>query len=159
VRGHSQKEEMLDAAAIDEACALAFMGPFGRVSLEKRMPDKLASISVDRVQIQQAIYNILRNAAEALADFAEPKVVLTITDSAEWLTIRIEDNGPGLSKQRRQHLFQPLRSSKPNGMGVGLAISRSLVEGHGGTIRALESELGGAAFEICLPKQAPSRPL
>lgn len=157
-RGTSAHHHPLDRATIDEACALAFMGPHAHVSLERHVDTDLHTTEVDRIQIQQVIFNILRNATEALADIEEPKVVLTVRNDGPGILVKIEDNGPGLPKRRRYQLFEPFRSSKPDGMGVGLAICRTLVEAHGGSIKAGESDLGGALFEIRLPTR-PTAPI
>jgi two-component system, LuxR family, sensor kinase FixL len=151
LRGRSQERQPLDAATIEEACALALMGPHAHINLEKNIPADMGGVEVDRVQFQQVIFNLIRNATEALTGIEEPQIRLTVRKQRHGILCRIEDNGPGIPKRRRQQLFEPFRSSKPNGMGVGLAICQNLVESHGGTISVAESDLGGAAFEISLP--------
>ena len=105
----------------------------------------------DRVQLQQLIFNLVRNAIEAPATGNRREVRI----SGQCLgrgayRILVEDNGPGLAPEIRDHLFDPLASTKPDGMGLGLSICRTIVEAHGGTIEAIDSRLGGAGFAFSL---------
>ncbi|KPF81264.1 histidine kinase [Brevundimonas sp. AAP58] len=105
----------------------------------------------DRVQLQQLIFNLVRNAIEAPANDRRREVMI----SGQCLghgayRIRVEDNGPGFAPHIREHLFDPLASTKPDGMGLGLSICRTIVEAHGGTIVPVDSRLGGAAFAFSL---------
>lgn len=108
-------------------------------------------VLADSVQITQVLVNLMRNAREAMS--ASPRRSLTVTTSNELGFIRIDiaDTGPGLTKAMEDKLFEPFASSKPSGMGVGLSISRSIVEAHYGRIWA-ESEPGsGTVFHFSLP--------
>jgi two-component system, LuxR family, sensor kinase FixL len=105
----------------------------------------------DRVQIQQLVFNLVRNAMEAPATERRREIRISgrcIGRGAYRLLV--EDNGPGLSSSIRDRLFDPLTSTKPDGMGLGLSICRTIVEAHGGTISSVESSLGGAAFAFSL---------
>jgi two-component system sensor kinase FixL len=105
----------------------------------------------DRVQLQQLVFNLVRNAIEAPTTGQRREVRI----SGQCLgrgayRILVEDNGPGFAPEIREHLFDPLASTKPNGMGLGLSICRTIVEAHGGTIASVDSRLGGAAFALSL---------
>jgi two-component system sensor kinase FixL len=105
----------------------------------------------DRVQVQQLVFNLVRNAIEAPPTDRRREIRI----SGRYLghgayRILIEDNGPGLAKDIRERLFDPLASTKPDGMGLGLSICRTIVEAHGGAISSVESALGGAAFAFSL---------
>jgi len=105
----------------------------------------------DRVQLQQLIFNLVRNAIEAPSTGDRRRVLI----SGQCLgrgayRVLVEDNGPGLAPEIRDHLFDPLASTKPDGMGLGLSICRTIVEAHRGTIANVDSALGGAAFAFSL---------
>jgi C4-dicarboxylate-specific signal transduction histidine kinase/integral membrane sensor domain MASE1 len=109
----------------------------------------------DRIQLQQVILNLLVNALEALGD-SPPEhrrvVVRTRTTPGENLVaVSVEDTGPGLHPDHEQWLFQPFHTTKPSGMGVGLSISRTIVEAHGGTLDAMNNADRGATFRFNLP--------
>lgn len=108
-------------------------------------------VLVDRVQIQQVITNLVRNAVEAMRD-SEKRILTIITQrEAEGWVVRVEDSGPGVAPKVLDHLFQPMESTKAQGMGVGLSISRGIIEAHSGSIWVESSPLGGAAFCFRLP--------
>lgn len=105
----------------------------------------------DRVQIQQIVFNLVRNAIEAPATGRRRHIRITGTCLGRGAyQIRVEDNGPGLAHAIRDRLFDPLASTKPDGMGLGLSICRTIVEAHGGSICVGDSSLGGAAFVFSL---------
>jgi two-component system, LuxR family, sensor kinase FixL len=105
----------------------------------------------DRVQVQQVIFNLVRNALEAPATRRRRKVRISgLCLGRGAYRIFVEDNGPGLASDVKERLFDPLASTKPDGMGLGLSICRTIVEAHGGAIASVESRLGGAAFAFSL---------
>jgi two-component system sensor kinase FixL len=102
---------------------------------------------VDRIQIQQVTMNLVRNAVEAMVDSPVKRIQLSLEPAGEdKVAIRVEDSGPGLPKEQVETLFQPMNSGKTKGMGLGLSISRAIVESHKGSIWVEPSRLGGAAF-------------
>ena len=105
----------------------------------------------DRTQIEQVIFNLLQNAIEAVVRHDGPRIVQveTVTGHSDTLAIRVTDTGPGIVDGPR--LFEQFYTTKPDGMGMGLAISRSIVESHGGRIRAAAAPGGGAIFTVLLP--------
>ena len=120
------------------------------VPIECRFEDSLPVVPVDQIQIQQVFINLIVNAIEALeGQQAAPLVVLRAgTDSNEML-IQVIDNGPGVDAPDR--IFDAFMTTKEKGMGIGLAVSRSIVEAHGGRLWAENDKTGGATFNVALP--------
>lgn len=124
------------------------------VSVDYESSVGLPQIRVDVVQIQQVLVNLIRNAVEAMSD-AEPKLLTIRVSSVEsGLCFYVSDTGMGIDPEISKHLFQPFQTTKENGMGLGLAISRSLVEAHGGKIFVTSNNSGGATFSFTLPFEA-----
>jgi two-component system sensor kinase FixL len=118
------------------------------------------SVLADRVQIQQVIVNLVRNALEAMAQ--SPWRELRVGAEAEGpdhVRLHVIDNGPGLAAHLVDRLFQPFVTDKASGMGVGLAISRGIVEAHGGRLWAERASGGGAAFYFTLRRAPAPRPV
>jgi C4-dicarboxylate-specific signal transduction histidine kinase len=118
-------------------------------------------VNVDLVQIEQVLLNLVRNGLDALQEAPEDRRRLTITTHVEdaRALVTVQDTGAGISSDRLLRLFHPFFTTKEGGMGMGLAISQTIVENHDGRIWA-ESEPGqGAAFHVSLPLAAaePSR--
>jgi two-component system sensor kinase FixL len=133
-----------------EAAALAMLGAEAQVALQLDLADGLL-VAADPIQLQQVAINLIRNAVEAVAGMArrEVRVALGTTDHA--VELRVEDSGPGIAPEMMDILFEAFTSSKPDGMGVGLSISRTIVETHGGTLSVANKEAGGACFLVTLP--------
>jgi PAS domain S-box-containing protein len=112
-------------------------------------PDDPVMADVDADQLQGAISNLVRNAIEAMPDGGELEVALEIV--GEELVITVTDTGHGISRQVQAHLFEPLHSTKPLGIGLGLVTARRFIEAHGGRISSLDAQRG-ARFEIRLPR-------
>jgi two-component system sensor kinase FixL len=145
------------AAVIEEATALGFAGMKSlAVHVELRIAPDASEAFIDKVQIQQVLVNLIRNALEAMAGRARRKLAIsTAPRDREWIEIRVVDTGPGLAPQVREQLFQPFVSTKAGGMGVGLSLCRSIVEAHGGDLIAGNDEGSGAIFVMTLPRSAP----
>ena len=108
----------------------------------------------DRVQLQQVVLNLLVNGLEAVAECAgdERSVVVRARDTdVQTVHVSVEDAGPGLRPGTEALVFEPFYTTKPAGMGMGLAIARSIVEAHGGLIWAANNATRGAAFHVALP--------
>lgn len=131
------------------------------VLLESSLGGSLPPVLVDPVQIQQVCVNLIRNAVDAMRDVAPARRRLQLSTAAsdDGVVIRCADAGPGIAPSMREHLFQPFQTSKAEGMGMGLSISRSIVDAHGGTLRhdhdghdhAGNDAGGGAVFIVELP--------
>ncbi|MGJ0510023.1 MAG: MEDS domain-containing protein [Methylocystis sp.] len=109
-------------------------------------------VLADKVQIQQVLVNVMRNAIEAMSQSQERMLTVSVSE-AEGRMIRtdIADTGPGLSKEIQESLFEPFQTTKATGMGVGLSISRSIIEAHHGRLWAESNRGGGAIFSFTLP--------
>jgi len=110
-------------------------------------------VDVDPVQVQQLVLNLVRNAAEAVAEMPvldrKVRIVTRRTAPAE-VEVEVADSGPGIAPDLRDRLFEPFASSKSEGTGIGLSICRTIVEAHGGRIRADDAPGGGAIFKFTL---------
>jgi K+-sensing histidine kinase KdpD len=138
------------AKLIEEASTLAVMGVSSpRVAHRFDFDPGVTHVLADRIQIQQVLVNLIRNAVEAMADSADRElVVLTRLLDVETVEIAVADRGPGIGKDRLEHLFEPFQSTNRDGMGLGLSICRSIVEAHGGRLRCGENPGGGAIFRF-----------
>lgn len=111
-------------------------------------------VRAERIQFQQAMVNLTRNAVEAVGDHAAPEVVIigrAVSDAQ--YRISVEDNGPGIAEDQIDRMFQPMTTTKSGGMGLGLSVTRTIVEGHGGRLQVSRSALGGAAFSFTLNRE------
>lgn len=138
---------------VEEAIGFAFVGPDALgVTLDLHFDPEAPAVRVDRIQIQQVIANLVRNALDALSGVPRGRIRLsTVRRDADSVEILVGDNGPGVDDAVEAQIFEPFLSTKPNGMGLGLSICRTIVEGHGGTIRHETRSQGGALFRFTLP--------
>jgi len=126
------------------------------VSLDARMP----IVAADRIQLQQVLINLLVNASEAMRDVPAERRRLVIRGTPDriedrnWAVVTIEDEGVGLRELQADRLFEPFYSTKPGGLGMGLSISRSIIESHGGRLWATANPEHGATFHLALPAAA-----
>jgi PAS domain S-box-containing protein len=122
------------------------------VEVRLLLADQLPAVLIDRVQLQQVLVNLIRNALEAMEGVPPPTRVLTISTLVTTGEIRckVEDSGPGIPHQDWKRLFEPFFTTKRAGLGMGLSISRSIVESHGGQLQA-ETTQQGAVFHFTIP--------
>lgn len=126
------------------------------MALHVRLQENLPAVQVDRVQIATVLRNLVYNALEAFAETQNRPCDIHVTAASsgqDWVNICVEDNGPGISGTMLDKLFSPFSTSKAKGMGLGLSISRALVEAHGGKLWAEASAAGGARLCFTLPAE------
>jgi len=124
------------------------------VRLETVLDDSLPRVNVDRVQIEQVITNLVRNAMEAAEEVPRGLRAVTIRTTAKAdgaIEVAVEDTGKGLPTKDVGRLFRPFYTTKENGMGLGLSISRSIIEAHGGRLEAVSNAERGATLRFTLP--------
>ncbi len=124
------------------------------VALTLEMDATLAPLSAELILVEQVLFNLLRNALEALTGREGPRLILLRTrQDAERAWVEVTDNGPGVDPTRGQDIFEPFMTDKANGLGMGLAISRSIVEAHGGILDHHNNPEGGVTFRVGLTKE------
>jgi two-component system sensor kinase FixL len=151
-RGELAKRPESVAKLIEEASALALVGAklHGIKVLISTDPD-LPNAVVDRVQIQQVLLNLIRNALEAMEGHEVRELsVGTVMDDGTVL-VSVTDTGGGISPEIEAKLFQPFVTTKPEGMGIGLSVCRTIVEAHGGRLWVEPNARGGSVFRFTLP--------
>ena len=153
LRGESERQIESVAKMIEEAAALALVGAREKgLHLKLDLDSTEDGVVADRVQIQQVLVNLLRNAMEAMADSPRRELVVSSRRIGGGLIeVAVADTGSGLSDTVRAKLFQPFFTTKEAGMGVGLSISRTIIEAHGGKLTAESNPAAGATFRLTLP--------
>ena len=118
----------------------------------------LPTVTADEIHLQQVILNLLRNAMDAVQtlppDAIKAIAVTAGLDGTDRIFVDVADRGPGIADGDLERVFESFYSTKRNGLGIGLAISRKLIEAHGGTLRAGHNPGGGALFRLTLPTTA-----
>ncbi|MBR1217787.1 PAS domain S-box protein [Bradyrhizobium sp. U87765 SZCCT0131] len=152
-RGESERREESVAKLIEEAGALGLTGAREQgVQLRFDLDPAHDLVLVDRVQVQQVLVNLFRNALEAMAKSPRRELVASNAPAADdMIEVTISDTGHGFGEGVEQNLFQTFFTTKETGMGVGLSISRSIIEAHGGRMHARTNATGGATFCFTLP--------
>ena len=122
------------------------------VSIRTQFDDDLPLIEGDRVQLQQVILNLTMNAIEAMSGMSEEarEIFISTGKAGTGVHVEVRDSGPGLAPNIVEHLFDAFYTTKPNGLGLGLSICRSIVEAHGGLLRASNNVPRGAVFQFTL---------
>ncbi|PSU33737.1 ATP-binding protein [Photobacterium lutimaris] len=120
-------------------------------------PDKVI-INIDAVQFEQVLVNLLQNSLQALKDQAEPQVGITLTVHSGHAECRVWDNGPGLSQEQKEQVFSPFYTTKADGLGLGMTISKRIIDAYHGTLSVSDHLGGGAEFTLCLPLESESTP-
>jgi signal transduction histidine kinase len=162
VRRHELKLTEVDLSRLVAACVDLLRGECEQhaLSIEVRQPEALPRLVADEIHVQQVVLNLLRNAIEAMdaAPAHAPRcVTLSLARTApDWLSVQVADHGPGIAEGELEQVFEAFHSTKPLGLGVGLAICRRLIEAHGGTLHAANNPGGGALFAFTLPLAPPS---
>lgn len=155
-RGETERRTENLQKLIEEASALALVGVGeSGIRVNFKFGPAASSVFADKIQIQQVLLNLIRNAMEAMQ--GSPRRELTIsTATAEdsMVEIRVADTGPGIAEQIAAQLFQPFITTKAKGMGIGLSISRTIIEAHGGRLWVGPNPEGGTVFHMTLRAMA-----
>ncbi|WP_322788889.1 sensor histidine kinase [Sphingobium herbicidovorans] len=155
-RGETERSVESLPKMVEEASALALVGAKEHgIRVQYDFSPEIDLVLADKVQIQQVVLNLIRNAVDAMTDVALPRreLLIGIEPTADNMAqVTVEDTGLGIDPEVADRLFQPFITTKRTGMGVGLSISRTIVEAHGGRIWAELREGGGALFCVTLPR-------
>ena len=153
-RGESEKRVESLSRLIEEAGALGLAGAREQnVQLRFAMDPEADLVLADRVQIQQVLVNLFRNALEAMAHAAHRELTVANAKTGnDMIEVEVSDTGSGFQDDVLPNLFQTFFTTKQTGMGVGLSISRSIIEAHGGRMWAENNAMGGATFRFTLPR-------
>jgi two-component system sensor kinase FixL len=160
-QGGPQKRESVHLPTLCNEVASAFQDRVRRLDahLTVDVEPSIPLLQVDATQLQVVMHNLVGNALDAVSQRppGRRRVVVRGSHSEGTVVLRVEDSGPGIAAEIARKLFEPFVTSKADGMGLGLAISRSLIRARGGELSLAGSgELGGAAFVVRIPVQAPA---
>lgn len=123
------------------------------IALEVVTPAQTIWVSINPIQLEQVLINLLTNAMQALDNQPVRQVQLSLAAEQQQACIHVDDNGPGISENKRARLFEPFFTTKQNGLGLGLSISQQIVQSMNGNLEVSTSPLGGARFTVRLPMQ------
>ena len=153
-RGETERRIESLPKLIEEAAALALVGAREHgIRVSTRFDPAVDLVLADKVQVQQVVVNLLRNAMDAMESSPRKDLMVTVAPADnDMVEIAVADTGPGIDPEIADQLFQPFVTTKRSGMGVGLSISRTIVEAHGGRIWVRPGDGGGAVFRFTLPK-------
>jgi two-component system, LuxR family, sensor kinase FixL len=141
-------------SAVEEAIQIASLDALRKaIDVEAHFPKQPIYVHMDRIQIQQVVANLVRNAVDALTGWPQQrKITIDVVQvSPEEVEVAVSDTGAGVAPQVLARLFQPFTTTKMEGVGIGLALSRRIVEAHGGTVVGENRPEGGAMFRFVLP--------
>jgi PAS domain S-box-containing protein len=124
-----------------------------QVSLSLQLLDNLPSVRADRVQLQQVLLNLLTNAIDSMASVKDrPHILCVRSENLEdYILISVQDSGTGIASEHAERMFDAFFTTKPNGIGLGLSICRSIVESHGGRLSVFPAHPHGSVFQVMLP--------
>ncbi|WP_417621957.1 PAS domain S-box protein [Parasphingorhabdus sp.] len=151
-RGEINRRVLSIAQLVEDATILGMVGaPEKGIQCSIDIAPDARNVFVDRVQLQQVMVNLMRNAIDAMADSAEKKLHIGVTAQADdRLEITVADTGSGIDPELGEKIFDPFASTKGDGMGLGLSICRTIIEAHDGTIWTEPNPEGGTIFRIML---------
>jgi len=130
---------------------LLSLGGAAQIAVEFALPEQPSEAMIDRQMLRRVLFNLVRNAAQAVLGQGDGRVLVTLEREGEFWNLDVADNGPGIALELRETVFDPYVTTKDDGTGLGLSIVKKIVIEHGGTIRADESSLGGARLRVRLP--------
>jgi C4-dicarboxylate-specific signal transduction histidine kinase len=123
------------------------------ISLELQLLDDLPLVQADRVQLQQVLLNLVTNAMDSMASITDRPHGLSVRSERleDWILISVQDSGTGINPEHAERMFDAFFTTKPNGIGLGLSICRSIVESHGGRLSVFPAQPHGSVFRVMLP--------
>src|SRR5262249_47931670 len=125
------------------------------ITVRTRLMNGLAPVQGDRVQLQQVVMNLVLNAVEAMSSVEKGARDLSIRteqgQAGDGLLVEVRDSGPGIDPGHHERIFEPFYTTKTSGVGMGLSICRSIIDGHGGRLWVTANEPRGAVFQFTLP--------
>ncbi|MEP2494065.1 MAG: PAS domain S-box protein [Parasphingorhabdus sp.] len=153
-RGEINRQVLSIAQVVEDATVLGMIGAQEKgIQCSIDIAPDTNHVFVDRVQIQQVMVNLMRNAIEAMSDSPQKRLHIAVTSvDSQTVEIAVSDTGSGIDAELEERIFDPFASTKGDGMGLGLSICRTIVEAHGGTIGAEPNPEGGTIFRITLEK-------
>jgi len=151
-RGESERRVESITKLVEEASALALVGvkDLG-IRVQFQFDPEIDLVIADRVQVQQVMLNLIRNAMEAMENSPSRDLVIATAEDGGQARVSVVDSGSGIAPEIAEQLFQPFITTKRQGMGVGLSISRTIIEAHGGRIWVEPNPAGGTVFYFTLP--------
>ena len=151
-RGDTERSVENINAVVEEICELAAVGSASDgIDLALNLAVDLPPVLIDHVQIQQVVFNLVRNSIEALSDREARTITVTTAPAGDMVEVAVGDNGPGLSSDVADRVFEPFVSTKPDGIGIGLSICRTIVEAHGGSIAIDTATRCGTLIRFTVP--------
>ncbi len=151
-RGDTERSVTEINVVVEETCRLATLGTGAEgIELELNLAPDLPPVLIDHVQIQQVVLNLVRNSIDALSNCETPNITVATKSGRGEVEVVVSDNGPGLSPEVRGRVFEPFVSTKPDGIGIGLSICRTIVEAHGGRIAFADGSERGTTFRFSVP--------
>jgi two-component system sensor kinase FixL len=160
-RGDSDRRIESLAKLIEDASTLALVGARENgIAVTFRLDPEADLVMADRIQIQQVLVNLIRNAMEIMIETPNERrlEIATVAGAGDHVEVSVADTGPGLAPEVARHLFQPFVTTKRQGMGLGLSICRTIVEGHGGKIWVEDRPGGGTVFRFTLRSAVEEAP-
>ena len=156
-RGDTERTVEDINTVVEEICELAKLGAAAdEIDLELNLAAGLPPVLIDHVQIQQVVLNLVRNSIDALSGCESGTITVATESRDDAVEVAVGDDGPGLPPEVRERVFEPFVSTKPDGIGIGLSICRTIVEAHGGRIAVEDGTKRGAGFRFSVPAFAES---
>ena len=151
-KGEAERSAEDINAVVEEICEMATLGMANNgIAVEMNLAADLPPVLIDSVQIQQVVLNLVRNSVDALIDRDAGVIAISTARRGDMVEVVVRDNGPGLPPEARERLFEPFVSTKPDGIGIGLSICRTIIEAQGGEINVDTSADDGTTFRFTVP--------
>lgn len=157
-KGETERSVEDLSKVVNDATALGLVGAKETgISVRVELSGEPLTVFIDKIQIQQVVFNLVRNSIEAMSEAPPPRNLLVSVTQAQrqnegaTAEVSVADSGPGLAPHVQEQLFQPFLTTKEKGMGLGLSICQSIIDGHGGRLEALANAERGVTFRFSLP--------